>query len=42
MNLTYYDMSIRYLISRVTKHLDSNGIKDQRSGIKDHIVCCDI
>ena len=40
MNLTNYDMSTRNLISRVTKRFDSNGIKDQKSGIKDHIVFC--
>ena len=42
MNLTYHDMPARHLITTVTKHFDSNDIKDQKSGIKDHIVCCDI
>ena len=40
MNLTYYDMSTRHLISRVREHLDFNSI--QRSTIDDHILSCDI
>ena len=38
MNLTYYDMSNRHLITRVTEQLDFNGI--QKSIIKDHILFC--
>ena len=40
MNLTYYGMSTRHLITRVREHLDFNSI--QRSAIKDHILSCDI
>ena len=40
MNLTYYGMSTRHLITRVRKHLDFNSI--QRFAIKDHILFCDI
>ena len=40
MNLIYYDMSTRHLITTVRGHLDLNSI--QRSAIKDHILSCDI
>ena len=40
MNLTYYSMSTRHLITRVREHLDFNNI--QRSAIKDHILSCNI
>ena len=40
MNLTYYGMSTRHLITRVREHLDFNSI--QRSAIKDHILFCGI
>ena len=40
MNLTYYGMSTRHLITRVREHLDFNSI--QRSAIKDHILSCDV
>ena len=40
MNLTYYGMFTRHLITRVREHLDFNSI--QRSAIKDHILSCDI
>ena len=40
MNLTYYSMSTRHLITRVREHLDFNSI--QRSAIKDHILSCGI
>ena len=40
MNLTYYGMSTRHLITGVREHLDFNSI--QRSAIKDHILSCDI
>ena len=40
MNLTYYGMSTRHLITRVREHLKFNSI--QRSAIKDHILSCDI
>ena len=40
MNRTYYGMSTRHLITRVREHLDFNSI--QRSGIKDHILSCDV
>ena len=36
MNLTYYGMSTRHLITRVKEHLDFNSI--QRSAIKDYIL----
>ena len=40
MNLKYYGMSTRHLITRVREHLNFNSI--QRSAIKDHILSCDI
>ena len=40
MNLTYYGMSTRHLITRVREHLDFNSI--QRSAIMDHILSCGI
>ena len=40
INLTYYDMSTRHLITRTKKHLDFDS--KQRSAIKDHILFCDI
>ena len=40
MNLTYYGMATRHLITRARKHLYFNSI--QRSAIKDHILSCDI
>ena len=40
INLIYYGLSTRLLITRVREHLDFNSI--QRSPIKDHILSCDI
>ena len=40
MNLTYYGMSTRHLITRVREHLDFSSI--QRSAIKNHILSCGI
>ena len=40
MNLTYYDMYTRHLITRVKKHLNFNSI--QRLATKDHILSCGI
>ena len=40
INITYYGMSTRHLITRVREYLDFNSI--QRSVNKDHILSCDI
>ena len=40
MNLTYYGMSIRHLITRVKKYSEFNSI--QKLAIKDHILSCGI
>ena len=40
MDFTYYDMSTRHLITRVSEHLDFNSI--QSSTIEDHILSCGI
>ena len=40
MNVTYYGMSTRHLITRVREHLNFNSI--QRSAIKDRILSCGI
>ena len=40
MNLIYYGLSTRHLITRVREDLDFNSV--QTSAIKDHILSCDI